>query len=99
LQITKFLWLEDVYEEIGDIGVGYREPEAWWLDNWISIGQEKVLIFISIVFILICINGESFDIYLNNIHTNIYYWIVFVSNAKGLPICRMLFSSQISFKP
>jgi hypothetical protein len=99
LQITEFLWLQDVYDEIGDIGVGYHEPGAWWLDNWLSIGQEKVLIFISIVFILICINGESFDIYLNSIHTNIYYWIVSVSNANDLPICRMLFGSQISFKP
>jgi hypothetical protein len=26
-------------------------------DNWLSIGQEKFLIFISIVFILIYING------------------------------------------
>jgi hypothetical protein len=65
------LWLQDVYDGTWDIGVGYREPGAWWPDNWLSIGQAKVLIFISIVFILICINGESFDIYLNSIHTNI----------------------------
>ena len=71
LQITEVLWLQDGYDGTRDIGVGDREPGTWWPDNGLSIVQEKVLIFISIVFILICINGESFDIYLNSIHTNI----------------------------
>jgi hypothetical protein len=72
VQITEVLWLQHVYDETGDIGVGYREPGAWCPDNWLSIGQDKVLISISIFFILVSINGESFHIYLNSIHTNIY---------------------------
>jgi hypothetical protein len=99
MQITKVLWLQDVYDGTWDIGVGCHEPGAWWPDNWLSIGQEKILISISIVFILICINGESFDIYLNSIHTNIYQWIIYVSNANNLPICKMLFNLRILLKP
>jgi hypothetical protein len=56
LQITEVLWLQDVYEKKGDIGVGYRKPRTWWPNNWLSFGQEKFFIFIPIVFILVYIN-------------------------------------------
>ena len=72
MQITKVLSLQHVYDEIGDIGVGYRKLGAWCPDKCLSIGQDKVLISISIVLILVSINGEIFHIYLNSIHTNIY---------------------------
>ena len=71
MQITELLWIQHVYDGTGDIGVGYCQNGAWWPDNWLSIGQEKGLISISILFILVCINGESFHIYMNSIHTNI----------------------------
>jgi hypothetical protein len=40
--------------------------------NGLSIGQDKVLISISIFFILVSTNGEIFHVYMNSIHTNIY---------------------------
>jgi hypothetical protein len=71
-QITGVVSLQHVYEEIGDIGVGYHEPGARCLDNRVSIGQDKVMISISIFFILAYINEQSFHIYLHSIHSNIY---------------------------
>jgi hypothetical protein len=71
-QITDVVSLQHVYYETGDIGVGYHEPEAWCPDNWASIGQDKVMISISMFFILASINEQSFHIYLNSIHSNIY---------------------------
>ena len=72
MHITEVLWLQHVYEETGDISAGYCETGAWCPDNWLSIGQDKVMISISIFFILASINEQSFHIYLNSIHSNIY---------------------------
>ena len=71
-QITKFVSLQHVYDKTWDIGAGYRETRAWCPNNQASIGQDKVIISISIFFILASINEQSFHIYLNSIHSNIY---------------------------
>jgi hypothetical protein len=53
----KVIWMEDVYDRTGNTGVGYREPETLWPDNWLSFGKEKVFIFIPIILIVVYMHG------------------------------------------
>ena len=57
LQTTKVLWLQDVYDGIGNMFVEYHKPGTQWPDNWLSFSQEEFFIFIPTVLILVYMHG------------------------------------------